>query len=140
MHVRVNKSSEKAGVVLRGTAYVEAIKAAAEEREDGWWLSAELYKAIQAAHPLLPKLPEPEYASLGTKSLRLAAALLHAAASGDTGRGEEDRARIEAICQSCRYFWADGNFGLGQCTAPGCGCSRFKWWLKSQKCPLEYWE
>lgn len=38
-------------------------------------------------------------------------------------------------CEACDYYNRRGNMWLGECTAPGCGCTRFKWWLATAKCP-----
>lgn len=40
-----------------------------------------------------------------------------------------------SVCQACEYWNAAGNLGLGECQAPGCGCTKFKVWLLNEKCP-----
>lgn len=44
-----------------------------------------------------------------------------------------------AICSACPYWHPAGNLWLGECRAPGCGCTRAKIWLASEKCPLGKW-
>lgn len=48
------------------------------------------------------------------------------------------RARA-AICGACEHWNPGGNLGLGECRAPGCGCTRAKWWLATEACPLGKW-
>jgi hypothetical protein len=43
------------------------------------------------------------------------------------------------ICGHCPHWDGKARFGLGICRAPGCGCSRFKQWLASERCPLGKW-
>ena len=40
-----------------------------------------------------------------------------------------------AACESCELYNKDGNWGLGECRAPGCNCTRVKRWLANEKCP-----
>lgn len=44
-----------------------------------------------------------------------------------------------AICSACEHWRPGGNLGLGECAAPGCGCTRAKWWLATEACPLGKW-
>lgn len=39
----------------------------------------------------------------------------------------------------CAHWDGAANLGLGKCKAPGCGCTRFKRWLATEKCPLDKW-
>lgn len=43
------------------------------------------------------------------------------------------------ICTACPHWAPGGNLGLGECRAPGCGCTRAKWWLATEACPLGKW-
>lgn len=40
-----------------------------------------------------------------------------------------------AACNACPFWNAQGNFWLGECRAPGCGCTRGKAWLATERCP-----
>jgi len=48
---------------------------------------------------------------------------------------EAQRAERASTCEVCSYYDPRGNMWLGECRAPGCGCTRFKWWLATAKCP-----
>lgn len=43
------------------------------------------------------------------------------------------------ICGGCEYWQADARLGLGECTAPGCGCTSLKLWLATERCPEGKW-
>ena len=42
-------------------------------------------------------------------------------------------------CSKCEHWSDDARLGLGKCSAPGCGCTRLKRWLATEKCPLGKW-
>jgi hypothetical protein len=44
-----------------------------------------------------------------------------------------------AVCETCEFWDGAARFGLGKCNAPGCGCTKFKRWLATEKCPLKKW-
>lgn len=52
--------------------------------------------------------------------------------------GAVRKARL-AVCASCEYYNPRGNLGMGECKAPGCGCSRIKAALATSKCPKGKW-
>jgi hypothetical protein len=40
------------------------------------------------------------------------------------------------LCRACPH-WSDGaRLGLGKCNAPGCGCTKLKLRLATERCPL----
>jgi hypothetical protein len=79
--------------------------------------------------------PAPAKVSLLTKVRRLGVALKRWQAAGRPVVSRETARERAAICQGCEYWRAGGNFGLGECRAPGCGCTRLKIWLATEKCP-----
>lgn len=76
-----------------------------------------------------PKVPFP------TKVRRLVMALKRWNAMGRQMASREQRRERLAACAKCEFWDPRGNFGLGQCGAPGCGCSRYKAILASEDCP-----
>lgn len=53
---------------------------------------------------------------------------------------DEDTYRRRAdICAQCMYWDDTARAGIGRCNAPGCGCTRFKRWLATERCPLDLW-
>ncbi len=44
-----------------------------------------------------------------------------------------------SICEVCEYWHGEARFGLGVCKAKGCGCTRLKRWLETEKCPKGKW-
>lgn len=80
--------------------------------------------------------PVPTDAPILTKLFRLRHELTAWARAGlPLAPREQRRARL-AICQQCEFYAPAGNFGLGECKAPGCGCTRLKLALATSKCPL----
>jgi hypothetical protein len=69
------------------------------------------------------------------KARRLKEELIFWGRKGFPIASDEIRAARESACSACKYYDPKGNLLLGECTAPGCGCTRFKWWLATSKCP-----
>lgn len=44
-----------------------------------------------------------------------------------------------SVCESCEFWKPDARAGLGKCNHKGCGCTKLKWWLKTEKCPAGKW-
>ena len=47
--------------------------------------------------------------------------------------------RLE-ICRSCTFWDEKARLGMGKCNHEGCGCSKGKLWLKTEKCPIQKWK
>lgn len=76
----------------------------------------------------------------GDKALSLLVAMrrwTHAGCPLAPGRVRKIRS---AICSACHHWSGLGNIGLGECRAPGCGCTRAKVWLATEACPLGKWK
>jgi hypothetical protein len=82
-----------------------------------------------------------EEASILTKASRLRRDLTAWAKAGLPLASKALRNARLATCNACPggYFDPAGNWGLGQCKAPGCGCSKIKAALATSKCPKSYW-
>lgn len=52
---------------------------------------------------------------------------------------EEVYRERSAICETCEYWKPESRFGLGKCSAPGCGCTKLKRWLSTEHCPMNKW-
>lgn len=48
-------------------------------------------------------------------------------------------AEIRKICDPCGFWDPKARLGLGKCNHRKCGCSIFKRWLLSSRCPLGKW-
>jgi hypothetical protein len=44
-----------------------------------------------------------------------------------------------SVCAACDFWNADARGGLGKCSHPKCGCSKFKGWLATEMCPINKW-
>ena len=81
--------------------------------------------------PCAPAGPVP----LVTKAVRALRALRQWQRAGRPLADVTTRARRKAACEACELYRPDGNWGLGECTAPGCNCTNAKRWLLTEKCP-----
>lgn len=43
------------------------------------------------------------------------------------------------ICSNCEFWDASARFNLGKCKHKKCGCTKFKIWMKTEKCPMGKW-
>ena len=87
--------------------------------------------------PPQPVGPPPESASLWTKAKRLRVELLNARRAGWKKAPPAVRQARLTVCQQCGYYDPRGNLLLGECHAPGCGCTRLKLWIATARCPLK---
>ena len=45
-----------------------------------------------------------------------------------------------SVCETCDLWDGTARLGLGKCKAPGCGCTRFKRWLATERCVMGKWK
>jgi hypothetical protein len=69
------------------------------------------------------------------KFVRLLRALKEWQRQGRPLTPKREREKRTAACEACELFRPEGNWGFGECGAPGCGCTNFKRWLATEKCP-----
>lgn len=101
-------------------------------------------EVIHAPHlqfkPLLPEQPQQpavvaQHPSIATKAFRLLLAMRQWQRNGWKRAPVLLRRERQAICKACELYDHKRNFGLGECGAPGCGCTDFKAWILDQTCP-----
>lgn len=83
-----------------------------------------------------PASDEPTVADLATN---FAGATLRWLAEGAPVVSEASYTLRAAACSGCEMWDENARFGLGRCNAPGCGCTKLKRWLATEKCPLGKW-
>jgi len=84
--------------------------------------------------------PAAEHASFATKAKRLRSELTTWAKAGMKLVPRDVRRARLATCSGCKYWAAAGNWGLGECRYPGCGCTRAKAFLATSRCPGGFWK
>lgn len=89
--------------------------------------------------PLLPAPAAPVASPAAVKLGHLRRSLRRWQAAGFPLTPRPVRRERGAICAACEHWYPGGNLGLGECRAPGCGCTRAKWWLATEACPLGKW-
>ena len=77
--------------------------------------------------------------SVFIKARNLAAAVRRQIANGAKLAPRPVRQRRLQECAACEIWKSGGNFGLGECTHKSCGCSRYKRFFLTEKCPLGKW-
>lgn len=83
-----------------------------------------------------PKLQDPKITDMAAN---LAGALMDWAKAGFPVLSDEDAEARGKVCTACDKWQPDARGGLGKCMHVKCGCSKFKWWLKTSKCPEGKW-
>ena len=95
---------------------------------------------VKVHRPDLWEPVAPESPPIITKVHRLADELGRWRAAGMPVAARAVRIARRSICEApCKYWSAHGNLGMGECRAPGCGCTRAKRWLATAECPLGLW-
>lgn len=96
----------------------------------------------QGVTPTLPPMsgtPLPPEPGIMQEAANLAAALAAWASAGFPVADAARIAQIKAVCESCTHWDAVARAGLGKCRSFKCGCTRFKWWMKTSRCPEGKW-
>ena len=86
-----------------------------------------------------PPPEAPEEPSTLELSANFAGAMSRWAAAGFATVSADEYAARAAACDACEHWQPQARAGLGKCAAPGCGCTKFKRWLASERCPLRKW-
>jgi hypothetical protein len=89
----------------------------------------------------LPRPPLPEEPTRIEMAANFSVAMGRWAAAGFPTVSAEEYALRNMACEhsgpegtACEYWDGDARWGLGKCKAPGCGCTRFKRWLATERC------
>lgn len=77
--------------------------------------------------------------TLFDKARNLYAAVKRASKDGGGMADKELRDSRFNVCKKCELWMSSGNFFMGECAHKKCGCTKFKIYLKSEKCPLNKW-
>ena len=43
------------------------------------------------------------------------------------------------FCMKCSFWEHGARLGLGKCNHEKCGCTKIKWWLATESCPIGKW-
>lgn len=104
-------------------------------------VTREAFEAHQAAQAVVTGVTvapvvDPTVAELATN---FAEALARWTLAGAPIVSAETYAARAAACETCEHWSSTARFGLGKCSAPGCGCTSLKRWLATEQCPLSKW-
>jgi hypothetical protein len=132
--MRIRISAVMRRMADRPPGYVDTVLRAG--RVDGDWLVLDdaVYAELKERFGKFPAAPTPS-----EMAANFAGAMARWAAAGFKTMDEGGYNARLAVCIGCEMWDAAGNFGLGQCQSPGCGCTKFKLWLASETCPEKKW-
>jgi hypothetical protein len=141
--IRLQLDRIKAKAAAQPPGYLEALLEAG--KVDGEWLvlSPRDHKKFMAKFrtPFRPQFPpKPERISPVKKVINFTRSLRGWARDGFKLAAVSEVERRRSICLGCPHWHRDGNFGLGECGVPACGCSKAKWHVATQGCPLGKWD
>ena len=91
--------------------------------EDGRWEGPPIPPDERVIPPTIPQ-----------KMRHLGMALLAWQKAGRPMASKALRQHRQEICNACSFWHPQGNFWLGECSAPGCGCTKAKAFLATSVC------
>jgi hypothetical protein len=74
-----------------------------------------------------------------SKIQKFSAAFFKWVKSGFPKRTKDQIRECLSVCSACSFWNNKGNLGLGECTHPKCGCTRFKPQWATEDCPINKW-
>jgi hypothetical protein len=80
-----------------------------------------------------------EAPSLAAKISHFTIALLKWQLAGRPWRTKEQVKECLSVCSKCEFYNLKGNFHLGECRHPRCGCTDFKPRWATEDCPADKW-
>lgn len=134
--MRLTPANVDAACSVRPAGFRADLLAAGRMEGDTLVIDSEAWKSTVARHLAGFGVPEPTVAELAQN---FASALARWANAGFAVADQATHADRMAVCRACSHWEGGARLGLGACRAPGCGCTRFKHWLASEKCPLGKW-
>lgn len=76
---------------------------------------------------------------MGEMAKNFATAMVTWATNGFPVASEDEVKKRNALCLNCNFWDAGAREGLGKCNHSKCGCTKIKWWLATEKCPIGKW-
>lgn len=134
-----------AALLARHELPLDMVPQFAEEQDGGFEVNHERLREVllqhskhrkELARSAVATIREPTTAELAAN---FAGAMLRWSAGGFRTVSREQYGSRMAICSACAHWDGAARLGLGACRAPGCGCTRFKQWLATERCPLNKW-
>lgn len=126
----------------RAPGFAEAVRRLAEHDGTHYHLELKVWHQLTLDH--LPNRPplagEPSAVDLATRAAFAAWRAARAAAHGAAVLVDADTyAARTSACTACTYWDGSSRLGLGTCNHHGCGCTKLKRWLATERCPAGRW-
>lgn len=116
--------------------YLEDLLAASTVDGETVEMDPKVHETLRAKHIRPDPAPEPTLAELASN---FTTATARWAAAGFTVVNAADYAARSTACEACEFWDGAARLGLGKCGHAKCGCTRFKRWLATEKCPMGAW-
>jgi hypothetical protein len=121
--------------------YVTAFTSAGEFTPDGLYLKLtfETYQRLNLEFRHKMQKGMPKELTVRELATNFGTAISTWASKGFKVVSKEDYDKRAAICNACPLWDATARMGLGRCGSVKCGCTKFKRWLYTEKCPEGKW-
>lgn len=123
----------------RPAGYIQAVLAKATVTGNSVELNEADYAELKTTYRNASKSDPMVEPSIVELAQNFSIATTRWAAEGFPVVSEAVYAQRSAVCEECRFWDGAARLGLGKCKAPGCGCTRFKRWLATERCPEKLW-
>lgn len=125
----------------RGPGFVPAVIASARREGDEIEIPIERWLELTREHldHTNTTTSTPAEPTLAELAGNFAEAMQRWSAAGFPTVTRADFDARSAVCEPCEYWDGAARLGLGRCNVPGCGCTKLKRWLASEKCPKDKW-
>ncbi|HSI82852.1 MAG: hypothetical protein ACAI35_24475 [Candidatus Methylacidiphilales bacterium] len=111
------------------------------EAGNGTLVLTEASYTFTPARPLSPDAgaTQPAEPTLGELATRFTTAVSAWVTAGMPVVSETEYQTRAAACTTCPLWDPAARLGLGRCNHSGCGCTKLKRWLATEKCPAGKW-
>ena len=130
--VKINKIREASNV--RPAGYFDDVMSYGKVNGEYLELSDDDYALLSAKYSA--DIPPPKISDLVTN---FSTAITKWVSAGFPTLDENEFTDRYKICSSCKFWDESARFNLGKCKHTKCGCTKFKIWMRTEKCPIGKW-
>lgn len=127
--------------VSRPQGYLEDVLSHGKIDGDHVVFDSENYNKLIVKYRKIKIIKEPkETPSLAEMATNFAKAFSNWASEGFPIVSKQIFDERMEICSKCQFWSDDARGGLGKCNQPSCGCTKIKFWLATEQCPIGKWK
>ena len=124
---------------IRPVEYFEDVLSLATVDGQDVTLDQSAYTQLTAKYRGSSPSPAPDEPSAADLLVNFSSAVAQWSAAGFPVATRQTFEERSAVCSACEFWDGSARLGLGKCKHKKCGCTRFKRWLASERCPLGKW-